>query len=98
MDKSTEGKEILERAAKDFTEFCLESAEDLKTPYELLCEKIDATFEEHNELVEDMGIITEEDETRIEQSLKKYTALNDIKERYEEDNSVDILMEVLSIP
>ncbi|MCI1796050.1 MAG: hypothetical protein LKI57_07775, partial [Acetobacter lovaniensis] len=71
--------------------------EELKTPYELLCEKIDAVIEEHNELIEDMGVMTEDDETRIEQSLKKYTALNDIKERYEEDNSVDILMEVLVI-
>lgn len=98
MDKLKEGTQLLEDTAKDFTEFCLKSTEELKTPYELLCEKIDAVIEEHNELVEDMRIITEDDEARIEQSLKKYTALNDIKERYEEDKSVDILMEVLSIP
>ncbi|MCI1698860.1 hypothetical protein NKW44_13110 [Acetobacter lovaniensis] len=97
MDKLKEGTQLLEDTAKDFTEFCLKSTEELKTPYELLCEKIDAVIEEHNELIEDMGVMTEDDETRIEQSLKKYTALNDIKERYEEDNSVDILMEVLVI-
>ncbi|MCP1242852.1 hypothetical protein GOB86_09530 [Acetobacter lambici] len=98
MDKLKEGIQLLEDTAKDFTEFCLKSTEELKTPYEMLCEKIDAVFEEHNELVEDMGIITEDDEARIGQSLKRYTLLCDIKERYEEDNSVDILMEVLSIP
>lgn len=96
MDKSIEGKEILERAAKDFTEFCLKSTEELKTPYEMLCEKIDAVFEEHNELVEDMGVMTAEDEIEVEQSLKRYAMLCDIKERYKEDNSVDILMEFLS--
>ena len=98
MDKLKEGTQLLEDTAKDFTEFCLKSTEELKTPYEMLCEKIDAVFEEHNELVEDMGIITEDDETRIEQSLKRYAVLCDIKERYEEDKSVDIVMEVLSIP
>lgn len=96
MDKLKEGTQLLEDTAKDFTEFCLKSTEELKTPYEMLCEKIDAVFEEHNELVEDMGVMTAEDE--IEGSLKRYALLCDIKERYEEDNSVDIVMEVLSIP
>lgn len=98
MDKLKEGIQLLEDTAKDFTEFCLKSTEELKTPYELLCEKIDAVFEEHNELIDDMGVMTAEDEIKVEQSLKRYAVLCDIKERYEEDNSVDIVMEVLSIP
>lgn len=98
MDKLKEGTQLLEDTAKDFTEFCLKSTEELKTPYEMLCEKIDAVFEEHNELVEDMGVMTVEDKVEVEQSLKRYAVLCDIKERYEEDNSVDIVMEVLSIP
>ncbi|MGE4523030.1 MAG: hypothetical protein AB7D19_11190 [Acetobacter sp.] len=98
MDKLKEGTKLLEDTAKDFTEFCLKSTEELKTPCEMLCEKIDAVFEEHNELVEDMGVMTEENKIEVERSLQKYAALCDIKERYEEDNSVDIVMEVLSIP
>ena len=96
MDKLKEGTKLLEDTAKDFTEFCLKTTEELKTPYELLCEKIDAVLEEHNELIEDMGVMTEKEEVRIEESLKRYDTLCDIKERYEEDNSVDILMEFIS--
>lgn len=97
MDKLKEGTKLLEDTAKDFTEFCLKTTEELKTPYELLCEKIEAVIEEHNELVEDMGVMTAEDKIEVEQSLKRYDTLCDIKERYEEDNSVDILMEFLTI-
>ncbi|GAA3676489.1 hypothetical protein [Acetobacter lovaniensis] len=97
MDKLKEGTQLLENTAKDFTEFCLKTTEELKTPYELLCEKIDAVIEEHNELIEDMGVMTAEDKIEVEQSLKRYDTLCDIKERYEEDNSVDILMEFLTI-
>ncbi|MFT8642466.1 MAG: hypothetical protein ABF751_11135 [Acetobacter orientalis] len=97
MDKLKEGTKLLEDTAKDFTEFCLKTTDELKTPYEMLCEKIDAVFEEHNELIEDMGVMTAEDKIEVEQSLKRYDTLCNIKERYEEDNSVDILMEFISL-
>ncbi|BBC80292.1 hypothetical protein AcetOrient_orf02904 [Acetobacter orientalis] len=65
--------------------------------YESLCKKIDTALEDHAELLDGMGIMSPADETKVSASLAKCNALVELQERYDADNSVDILYEILRL-
>lgn len=66
--------------------------------YQMLCRKIDRLMEEHAEFVWKNTLTEKEFNSRNNDLLTRYVLLNELRERYEEDQSIDILYEILLIP
>ena len=69
--------------------------------YELLCEKIERAMWEYNTFITTNDSLADDDfeafRNRSMNLLDRYSQLCDIRDRYEENRSVNILLEILSL-